>query len=108
MPSESDETKWTIKYQDDEHKKEITDKVNSTVGFDKKWDHFVQDVTDNPYHHAKPKRIVKLKDSTFPKGTWRYRNDPIRVVYYPEGKDKTVLPLEVGSATDISYKKKSK
>jgi mRNA-degrading endonuclease RelE of RelBE toxin-antitoxin system len=64
-------------------------------------------VTSNPYYHTKPKRIVKLKDSTFPKGTYRYRKDPIRVVYYPEGTTKTVFPLTVDTASKIAYKKKS-
>jgi mRNA-degrading endonuclease RelE of RelBE toxin-antitoxin system len=108
MQNDSDETKWTIGYVDDEHEKDIISRATSTIEFSKKWTHFVQDVTDNPHYHPKPHRIRKLKDSTFPKGTWRYRHDPIRVVYYPEGQTKIVYPLEVSSATDISYKKKSK
>jgi mRNA-degrading endonuclease RelE of RelBE toxin-antitoxin system len=108
MQSEVDETKWRIGYYDEEHESEILDKATSTKQLSKKWDHFVQDVTANPYHHTKPKRIVKLKDNTiFPKGTWRYRHDPLRVVYYPEGVKKIVYPLEVASATEVSYKKKS-
>jgi len=106
MQNESDETKWTIGYQDEKHKKVITDKATSTAELTKRWKYFERDVTSNPYHHIKKGRIEKLKDTSF-KGSYRYRNEPIRVVYYPEGKTKTVFPLDVGTSTDIKYKKKS-
>lgn len=107
MQSESDETKWKIGYYDYKHEKDILDKATSTKELSKKWEYFVRDVTANPYHHTKQKRIVKLRDDTFPKGTWRYRHNPLRVVYYPEGSAKIIYPLEVASVTKVSYKKRS-
>ncbi len=106
MQNESDETKWIIGYQNEKHKKEIIDKATSTAELSKRWEDFERDVTRNPYYHPKRGRIEKLKDTSF-KGSFRYRNEPIRVVYYPEGKTKTVFPLDVGTPTDIKYKKKS-
>lgn len=106
MQNESDATKWTIGYEDENHKKEILDKATSTAELSKRWDDFERDVTINPYYHSKKGRIEKLKDTSF-KGNFRYRNEPIRVVYYPEGKTKIIYPLDVGTATDIKYKKKS-
>jgi mRNA-degrading endonuclease RelE of RelBE toxin-antitoxin system len=107
MQTDLDETKWEIDYQDEDHEREIIEKAYSTTELKEKWGRFVEDVTQNPYFHPKHQRIVKLKDSTYPKGSRRYRNDPIRVVYYPEGKTKKVYPLDVGTATDIRYKKRS-
>jgi mRNA-degrading endonuclease RelE of RelBE toxin-antitoxin system len=106
MQNEIDETRWKIGYQDDDHEKEIKDKANSTAELAKRWKDFERDVTINPYYHHKKGRIEKLKDTAY-KGNYRYRNEPIRVVYYPEGATKTVYPLNVGSSTDIKYKKRS-
>lgn len=106
MQNESDESKWKIGYQDDDHKQDITDKANSTTELTKRWKDFERDVTSNPYYHPKKGRIEKLKDTSF-KGFYRYRNEPIRVVYHPEGSTKTIYPLDIGSSTDIKYKKKS-
>lgn len=75
----------------------------------KKWPSFEANVADNPFFHPKAKRIKKLeKGTSFPDGTYRYRNDPLRVVYYPDKDDRTVYPLAAGSASNIAYKKKSK
>ena len=100
------ELKWTIAYQDAEHKKDIIDKATSTEELSKRWEDFERDVTNNPFYHPKKGRIEKLKDTAY-KGNYRYRNEPIRVVYFPEGRTKKVYPLDVGTATDIKYKKKS-
>jgi len=106
MQNEFDETKWTLGYEDEDHKKEIIDKATSTAELSKRWKNFERDVTSDPFYHSKRGRIEKLRDTSF-KGYWRYSKDPIRVVYYPEGSTKTVYPLDVGTATDIRYKKKS-
>jgi len=75
----------------------------------KKWPKFEGSVAENPFYHPKPRRIVKLeKGTSFPPGTYRYRDDPLRVVYYPNKETHTVYPLAAGTATDIPYKKKSK
>jgi len=100
------EIKWKIGYQDEEHEKEITGKANSTADLSERWKDFERDVTNDPFYHPKFRRIMKLKDTSF-KGYWRYRKDPIRVVYYPEGSTKTIYPLDIGTSTDIRYKKKS-
>lgn len=103
----TDTPKWKIGYRDKKHQKQIEKKYQSDTSLENRWGHFEKDVTQNPFYHAKPKRIEKLRDTSFPGGTWRYRNDPIRVVYYPEKKDKIVYPLEVATVTSVSYKKKS-
>lgn len=72
----------------------------------KKWSSFERDVSDNPFYHPKHRRIAKLKVS-YPPGTCRYRNDPLRVVYYPDKVKRVVFPLEAGTTTGISYKKRS-
>ena len=75
----------------------------------KKWTVFEANVAANPFFHPKHKRIAKLPSkSVYPKGTYRYRNDPLRVVYYPDKEDRTVYPLAAGTATDIAYKRRSK
>lgn len=99
---------WKIKYQDETHEQEIREQYTSDSRLEKLWPGFERDVTRNPYHHPKARRIAKLKDSSFPKGTYRYRKDPMRVVYYPEGKVKAIYPLEVAKAEDVSYKRRSK
>jgi mRNA-degrading endonuclease RelE of RelBE toxin-antitoxin system len=73
----------------------------------KKWSSFERDVSDNPFYHPKHKRIRKLKVSSYPPGTYRYKKEPLRVVYYPDKVKRVVFPLEAGTATDMSYKKRS-
>jgi mRNA-degrading endonuclease RelE of RelBE toxin-antitoxin system len=103
----SDSGEWKIGYEDYKHQEKIEAEYKSDTQLSKRWLDFERDVTANPYRHPKHKRIARLKDSRFPKGTYRYRNEPIRVVYFPEGKKKIVYPLAVGTATDIPYKKRS-
>lgn len=92
--------------------KESAEQAKATISdplASKKWPKFEIAVTENPFYHPKPKRIKKLAEGkSFPQGTYRYRDDPLRVVYYPNKKDHIVYPLVAGTATDIPYKKKSK
>ncbi|MBW2708093.1 MAG: hypothetical protein JRD04_02220 [Deltaproteobacteria bacterium] len=74
----------------------------------KKWPKFEADVAGNPFFHPKHRRIAKLDLPSFPKGSYRYRDDPLRVVYYPNKKDRTVYPLAADTTTNIAYKKRSK
>ena len=95
--------KWIIdKNSAEEAKVSIT---SNTLAL-KKWSSFEKDVSDNPFFHPKHRRITKLKMS-YPSGTYRYRKDPLRVVYYPDKEKRVVFPLEAATATDISYKKRS-
>lgn len=103
----SDTGKWKIDYEDEKHRKEIEEEYKSDTQLEKRWKNFEKDVTQNPFYHPKAKRIEKIRDTSYPKGTWRYRNDPIRVVYYPEKSSKIIYPLAVGTPTTISYKKRS-
>jgi len=103
----SDTGTWKIGYKDERDKKGIEKEYKSDTRLEKKWKDFERDVTRNPFYHPKPKRIEKLRDTPYPDGSWRYKKDPIRVVYYPEGSTKIVYPLAVSSATDIPYKKRS-
>jgi mRNA-degrading endonuclease RelE of RelBE toxin-antitoxin system len=98
--------KWII---DDASKEEVFCAIKHKDVLVGKWSSFESDVTDNPFYHPKAKRIVKLKGKTsFPPGTYRYRKDPLRVIYFPDKSTQTVYPLEAASATDISYKKRTK
>ena len=75
---------------------------------EKKWPKFDASMAENPFYHPKPRRIAKLeKGTSFPPGTYRYRDDPLRVVYFPNKETHIVYPLAAGTATDIPYKKKS-
>jgi mRNA-degrading endonuclease RelE of RelBE toxin-antitoxin system len=103
----SDTGKWEIGYEDEKRKKKIEKEYKSDTRLEKKWKDFEKDVTQNPFYHVKPKRIEKLRDTSFPKGTWRYRKDPIRVVYFPEKKRKIIYPLAVTTTTAAPYKKRS-
>lgn len=73
----------------------------------KKWPKFESTVTKNPFYHPKQKRIEKLSSATYPEGSWRYRDDPLRVVYYPNKEKKIIYPLDAGTATNIPYKRRS-
>ena len=98
--------KWII---DEASKTEVYDTIKDDSILVKKWTSFEKDVTDNPYFHPKPKRIEKLKGVTsFPRGSYRYKREPLRVVYIPEGSTKVIYPLGAGTATSISYKKRTK
>jgi len=98
--------KWII---DDASKEAVISAIKHNDALVGKWSSFESDVTDNPFYHPKAKRIEKLKGkTTFPTGTYRYRKDPLRVIYFPDKSTQTVYPLEAASATDISYKKRTK
>ena len=97
--------KWTIDKDSAESVKASIDKDKLAL---KKWSKFENSVTEDPFYHPKYRRIAKLKATSYPTGTYRYRDDPLRVVYFPEGLKKIVYPLEAGTVTDISYKKRSK
>jgi len=76
---------------------------------EKKWPKYEASVAGNPFYHPKHRRIAKLeKGTSFPPGTYRYRDEPLRVVYLPHKESQTVYTLAAGTSTDISYKKKSK
>lgn len=66
---------------------------------------FEKDITTNPYYHPQPKRISKLKQFN---EIYRWRKSDTRITYKPHGESKTVFPLEIGTAGNISYKKRSK
>jgi len=97
--------KWTL---DEDTAKTVKADIVDNPHALKKWDKFKTVVVENPFYHAKHKRIKKLKISSYPKGTYRYKDEPLRVVYYPEKKKKIVYPLAAGTATNIDYKKRSK
>ena len=97
--------KWTI---DEESAKEAKTSLKSHPDALKKWPKFETDVSNDPFFHPNHRRISKLEGTQFPKGSYRYRYDPLRVVYYPEKADRIVYPLDAGTSTDISYKKRSK
>lgn len=99
--------KWIL---DDDTKNEVfVESIKGNEGLVEKWDMFKADVTANPYHHPKHKRIKKMEEnSSYPKGSYRYKREPLRVVYYPEGKTKTIYTLAAGTTTQIPYKKRTK
>jgi len=98
--------KWIID-EESETSKEVLIAVQSDSTLARKWPAFVRDVTENPFYHPKHRRIAKLRGNAYPPGTYRYRKDPLRVIYYPERETNTVYPLEAASGKNISYKKRS-
>lgn len=93
---------------DKETAKDVKASISDPLAL-KKWPKFETTVSENPFYHPKAKRIKKLERGTsFPSGSYRFKDEPLRVVYYPEKKARIVYPLDAGTSTDISYKKKSK
>ena len=104
----SSTTKWTIEFPDERTEKRIKKLIDSSEIFSNKYEAFERDVTENPYHHPKHRRIKKLSgEKDYPVGSYRYRNDPIRVVYFPHGESRTVFPLEAATVTTVGYKRRS-
>jgi mRNA-degrading endonuclease RelE of RelBE toxin-antitoxin system len=101
-----DNTPWKIDFFDEEIKTEYeiyfkkhSDQKSVKMSFEK-------DVTINPYYHPKPKRIIPLKGKY--KGQYRYKKSDTRIIYQPDSATQKIYPLETGTATNISYKVKSK
>ncbi len=88
----------------EEAKKSISQYKNAL----KKWKKYEAAVTQDPFFHPKHRRIKKLKIPSYPEGTWRYRDDPLRAVYWPDKKAQTVYTLEAGTVSTAGYKKKSR
>ncbi len=101
-----DNTPWKIVFFDDESKTEyeIYFKKHSDQKSVKK--SFERDVTTNPYYHPKSMRIVPLKGEY--EGHYRYKKSNTRIIYHPDETTQKVYPIETGTATNISYKIKSK
>lgn len=97
--------KWTI---DPETEKEAKVSIQKKQAALEKWSGYVRDVSINPFYSPVSKRIAKLNDTSYPEGTYRYRKDPLRVIYFPERATQTVYTLEAATADDASYKTKSK
>lgn len=98
---------WKIAYPDSRTEKKIKLLIDSDSYIEGRWEHFENDVSNNPFYHPKPRRIMKLKGITgYPPGTFRYKNEPLRVLYLPNKETKTVYPLEANTTNKISYKKR--
>lgn len=97
--------KWII---DPDTEKEAKESIQKKEAALEKWSGYVRDVSANPFHSPVRKRIAKLSDTSYPEGTYRYRKDPLRVVYFPERSTQTVYTLEAATADDASYKIRSK
>jgi len=105
-PDVTESVNWVL---DEGTKTEVYQSITYDTGLVKKWPNFEKDVTSNPFFHPKHRRIVKLKGGkTFPPDSYRYRNNPLTVVYLPEGTTKTIFCLDAASTTQISYKKRSR
>ncbi len=102
----NNENVWTVKYPNQKTEDRIEILKESDSYIKGRWKRFEAEVTTNPFFHHKHKRIMKFKDGSFPSGTYRYRNDPLRVVYMPVSDTKTIYPLEANTTNKISYKKK--
>ena len=99
-------TQWQIDFSDTEIKTEYD------TYFEKypKQHHvklsFERDVTENPFFHPTPRRIVPLKGEL--KGKFRYGKSKTRITYEIDKPSHTVYPLETAKITETSYKKRSK
>ncbi len=66
---------------------------------------FEADVTDNPYHHSTPDKIVKLRPQDYyPDQSYRWKKKDLRIVYLPQKKEKLILPLDADTAGSIGYR----
>jgi len=97
--------KWEI---DAEYADQVKSSILKNERALKKWPKFVTAVTANPFYHSKSKRIEKMFATTYPPGSWRYKDEPLRVVYFPDKETRTIYPLEAGTTLDMAYKKRSK
>lgn len=101
----TDSAKWII---DEESENEAKEKIRDKQDALKKWESYVRDVSNNPFYSSTLYKIKKLKGSSYPEGTYRYRKDPLRVIYFPEKSSQTVYTLDAATADSASYKIRSK
>ena len=100
------DTKWTIDVPSRDEAKVSIRKKQAAL---EKCQNYLDDVALNPLYSPVHRRITKLKGSTsYPEGSYRYRKDPLRVVYFPEKSTQTVYTLEAATADSASYKIRSK
>lgn len=63
------------------------------------------DVTDNPFYHRTPDKIVKLEPQDYyPDDSYRWKKRDLRIVYLPLKKEKLILPLDADTAGGIRYR----
>jgi len=102
----SDSTKWEIRFPDEETKTEYNTYFQSYPNQQHVRVSFENDVTENPFYHHTPRRIVHLSGRL--KGKYRYAKSKTRIIYEPDQASKTVYPLETATISDVSYKRRSK
>lgn len=99
------ETKWII---DEDSEKEAKTSIRKKQTALEKWQSYHDDVSANPFYSSVPRRVAKLKGTSYPDGTYRYRKDPLRVVYFPEKSTQTIYTLEAATSATAAYKIRSK
>lgn len=99
--------RWKIKFFDEEIRKEYEDHFRRHPEQTQYKAKFEKEVTTDPYYHPKQNRIKPLKGKEN-KGKYRWSVSNTRVIYIPTAESSTIYPIETGTATDISYKKKSR
>lgn len=97
---------WQI---DEKSASNAQDSISHNPAALKKWPKYKASVTENPFWNHKHRRIRKLKyKSSYPEGSYRYRDDPLRVIYIPAKSSKIIYTLAAGTASDVGYKKRSR
>lgn len=98
---------WIIDFIDTDTKEEYIDFFKDHPDQRTYKRKFETEVTTDPFFHPKHRRIKKMKGKEYD-GMYRWQESNTRVQYYPNSPKQTVVVIETGTATDISYKKRSK
>jgi mRNA-degrading endonuclease RelE of RelBE toxin-antitoxin system len=98
---------WKLDFADNPTKKEYEDffKIHPDQKHCK--EAYERDVRLNPMYHPTPKRIKKMEGKELG-GYYRYKKSNTKVIYFPNPTNHTVYTVETNTATNISYKKRSK
>lgn len=99
---------WSVVFISSRVEKKIKKFCAKNKVYKRRWETFKKVIVVSPYHNSVPKTIAKLKSKEPQSNRYRYRNDPVRIIYFVVDSTKQVFPIEINRADDVSYKKRSK
>lgn len=71
---------------------------------------YENDVTADPFRHRHPGRITEVEKeiARYRKGCYRWKNNQVRIVFFPDKTNATIYSLDANTPAQIKYKKRSK
>lgn len=100
-------SKWTLTFVDTAAKKEYEKYFKDHPDQRHCQPAYEKDVVTNPFYNPANLRIKKMQGEEWA-GYYRWKQSNTKIIYYPNGTSKTVYTYETNTATQISYKKRSK